>query len=56
MFYETARQTAELIDSETAGLQEQIESLEKNINSLKEDLESVTAERDELAQQLSGSS
>ena len=56
MFYETARQTAELIDSETAGLQEEIESLEKNINSLKEDLESVTAERDELAQQLSGSS
>ena len=53
-FYETARQTAELIDTETAGLQEQIEALEANINSLKSDLESVTAERDELAQQLSG--
>jgi prefoldin subunit 5 len=48
--------TAELIDNETAGLQEQIEALEANINSLKSDLESVTAERDELAQQLSGSS
>ena len=54
MFYETARQTAELIDTETAGLQSQIETLEENINSLKENLESVTAERDELAQQLSG--
>lgn len=54
LFYETARQTAELIDSETAELQTQIEALEKNISSLKEDLESVTAERDELAQQLSG--
>ena len=54
MFYETARQTAELIDTETAGLQSQIEALEENINSLKENLESVTAERDELAHQLSG--
>ena len=54
IFYETARQTAELIDTETAGLQSQIEALEENINSLKENLESVTAERDELAQQLSG--
>jgi peptidoglycan hydrolase CwlO-like protein len=53
-FYETARQTAELIDSETADLQTQIEALEENINTLKEDLENVTAERDELAQQLSG--
>ena len=56
IFYETARQTAELIDTETAGLQEQIEALEENINSLKSDLENVTAERDELVQQLSGSS
>ena len=53
-FYETARMTADLIDSETAELQSQIEALESNINSLKKDLEDVTAERDELAQQLSG--
>ena len=56
IFYETARQTAELIDTETAGLQAQIEALEENINSLKSDLENVTAERDELVQQLSGAS
>ena len=55
-FYETARMTAELIDTETAGLQQQIEALESNISSLKKDLEDVTAQRDELAQQLSGTS
>ena len=53
-FYQSARETAERIDAETAELQEEISALQQNIDTLHETLENVTAERDELATRLSG--
>ena len=51
-FYQSARETAERIDAETAVLQEEITVLQQNINYLNEQLESVTAERNVLAEKL----
>ena len=51
-FYQSARETAERIDAETAVLQEEITVLQQNIDYLNEQLESVTAERDVLAEKL----
>lgn len=53
-FYQSARETAERIDAETAQLQEEILLLQQDIDSLHEKLENVTTERDELASILSG--
>ncbi len=53
-FYAAARETALTIDSETEQLETQITALEEDIASLNSQLESVTAERDDLAQKLSG--
>ncbi len=54
-FYETAKETAFMIDSETAELQAEIISLQQNIDALSSQLDSVTAERDALALQVSAS-
>lgn len=54
-FYETAKETASMIDSETAELQAEIISLQQNIDALNSQLDSVTAERDALALQVSAS-
>lgn len=51
-FYQSARDTAERIDAETAVLQEEITVLQQNIDYLNEQLESVTAERNVLAEKL----
>ena len=51
-FYQSARETAEKIDAETAVLQEEITVLQQNIDYLNEQLESVTAERNVLAEKL----
>ena len=51
-FYQSARETAERIDAETAVLQEEITVLQQNIDYLNEQLESVTAERNVLAEKL----
>ena len=51
-FYQSARETAERIDAETAVLQEEIIVLQQNIDYLNEQLESVTAERNVLAEKL----
>ena len=51
-FYQSARETAKRIDAETAVLQEEITVLQQNIDYLNEQLESVTAERNVLAEKL----
>ena len=51
-FYQSARETAERIDAETAVLQEGMTVLQQNIDYLNEQLESVTAERNVLAEKL----
>ncbi len=53
-FYELARETSIRIDSETADLEAKINSLQADIDLLQTELYSVTQERDQLAQQLSG--
>ena len=52
-FYYIARETAAVIDEETADLERQITSMEEEINTLQNELQSVAAERDELSRQLS---
>ena len=51
-FYQLAQETAERIDSETAKLESEIVFLQDSLNSLSTELQTVTAERDELASQL----
>ena len=51
-FYQLAQETAERIDSETAKLESEIIVLQDSLNSLSTELQTVTAERDELASQL----
>ncbi len=51
-FYQLAQETAERIDSETAKLESEIVVLQDSLNSLSTELQTVTAERDELASQL----
>ncbi len=55
-FYQSAKETAAVIDAETAELQEEITVLQQNIDILNDQLESVRAERDELAEKLSDAS
>lgn len=54
-FYLSAKETAARIDAETAELQKEINALQQNIDILHEQLQSVTAERDALAETLPGS-
>ena len=51
-FYQLAQETAERIDSETAKLESEIVVLQDSLISLSTELQTVTAERDELASQL----
>lgn len=53
-FYDLAVQTSVRIDSETALLEERISTLQNHIDTLQMELQTVTDERDQLVQQLSG--